>query len=40
MKSRAQIVREYMEANPKATTAEIAKKCKVTTQYVYQVKSV
>jgi len=39
MKSRAQIVREYMEANPKATTAEIAKKCKVTTQYVYQVKS-
>jgi hypothetical protein len=39
MKSRAQIVREYMEANPEATTAEIAKKCKVTTQYVYQVKS-
>jgi len=39
MKSRAQIVREYMNANPDATTAEVAKKCKVTTQYVYQVKS-
>ena len=39
MKSSAQTVREYMEANPKATPAEVAKKCKVTTQYVYQVKS-
>ena len=39
MKSRAQIVREYINANPEATTAEVAKKCKVTTQYVYQVKS-
>jgi len=37
--NKAQAVREYMKANPEATTAEIAKKCKVTTQYVYQVKA-
>jgi len=39
MKSKAQIVREYMNANPDATIDEIAKKCKVTKQYVYQVRS-
>ena len=39
MKSKAQTVREYMNVNPDATTAEVAKKCKVTRQYVYQVKS-
>ena len=39
MKSKAQTVREHMNANPDATVGETAKKCKVTTQYVYQVKS-
>ena len=37
--NKAQSVRNYMNANPDATTTEIAKKCKVTNQYVYQVKA-
>ena len=37
--NKAQSVRDYMNANPDATTTEIAKKCKVTNQYVYQVKA-
>lgn len=39
MKSKSQKIREYMEKNPDATTAEIAKACKVTNQHVYQVRS-
>ena len=37
--NKAQSVRDYIKANPEATTTEIAKKCKVTNQYVYQVKA-
>jgi hypothetical protein len=39
MRSKAQVVREYIEANPEAALNEIVKRCKVTKQYVYQVRS-
>jgi len=34
----SQQVRDYMQANPDASTAEIAFECKVNTQFVHQVK--
>ena len=37
--TKAQTVREYMQKNPTATTAQIARACKVNNQYVYQVKA-
>lgn len=37
--NKAQQVREYLKAKPEATTAEIAKKFKVASTYVYQVRA-
>lgn len=39
MVNKAQKVRDYMRAHPTATPVEIAEKCKVPRQYVYQVRS-
>ena len=36
--NKAQQIREYLKANPEATTAEITKKFKVASSYVYAVK--
>jgi len=37
--NKAQSVRNYVQAHPTATTSQIAKACKVGTQYVYQVRA-
>ena len=38
-KSRAQLIREYLEAHPDAKASMIAKKFKVSNDYIYQIKS-
>jgi hypothetical protein len=37
--NKSQQIREYLEAKPEATTAEIAKKCKAEPAYIYVIKN-